>query len=138
MERAAELYPERYDTAALRRVRTVRDFDNHYTAPHSGFRDAEDYYARASALQFVERISVPTLVIHAQDDPFVPYASFLHPALRENTNVVLLAPERGGHVGFVADERRGGGEDRFWAENRVVEFCRMLHEREAGRSVRDN
>jgi predicted alpha/beta-fold hydrolase len=128
MTRAAELYPERYDPAALRHVRTVRDFDTRYTAPHSGFRDADDYYARASALQFVGRISVPTLVVHAQDDPFVPYASFLHRSLRDNPRIVLLAPARGGHVGFVADARRGA-EDRFWAENRVVEFCRMLHER---------
>ncbi|MDT7541010.1 MAG: uncharacterized protein QOE33_914 [Acidobacteriota bacterium] len=132
MRRAAKLYPERYDTNALRQVRTLRDFDTHYTAPHGGFRDADDYYARSSALQFVERIRVPTLVIHAQDDPFVPYESFRHPSLQTNPCVVLLAPERGGHVGFVAGAGRGG-EDRFWAENRVVDFCRMLHEREATR-----
>lgn len=128
MMRAAALYPELYNADALKRVRTVRDFDNLYTAPHAGFRDAEDYYARSSALQFVERIRTPTLIIHAQDDPFVPYASFLHASLKENPCVVLLAPQRGGHVGFVADAR-GDGEDRHWAENRIVEFCRLLHER---------
>jgi predicted alpha/beta-fold hydrolase len=130
MKRAVELYPERYDAGALRQVRTIRDFDELYTAPHAGFRDADDYYARSSALQFVERIRVPTLIIHAQDDPFVPYESFRHPSLQANPCVVLLAPARGGHVGFVADARRGG-EDRFWAENRVVDFCRRLHERSA-------
>jgi hypothetical protein len=129
MLRAAELYPDLYDASALGAVRTVRDFDNRYTAPHAGFRDAEDYYAQSSALRFVERIRLPTLVIHAQDDPFVPYESFLHPALASNPCVVLVTPRRGGHVGFVA--RDTPREDRFWAENRVVEFCRLLHERSA-------
>lgn len=128
MRRAAELYPERYDARPLELIRTIRDFDARYTAPHAGFRDADDYYARASALQFIAAIRVPTLVIHAEDDPFVPFASFRSQALRENPRIVLLAPRRGGHVGFVADSMRDG-EDRFWAENRVVEFCRLLHER---------
>ncbi|MFL6230703.1 MAG: YheT family hydrolase [Pyrinomonadaceae bacterium] len=127
MRRAARLYPERYDARRLKQVSTVREFDEIYTAPHGGFRDADDYYARSSALQFVPSIRVPTLVIHADDDPFVPFDSFRHPSLRENPQVVFLAPRHGGHVGFVADAPHG--EDRFWAENRIVQFCRLLHER---------
>lgn len=127
MRRAAALYPERYDTRRLSLVRTIRDFDSHYTAPHAGFRDADDYYARSSALQFVPSIRVPTLVIHAEDDPLVPFESFRDPALGANPCVVFLAPRHGGHVGFLADGA-GAGEDRFWAENRVVEFCRLVHE----------
>lgn len=133
MRRASALYPERYDTGALKLVRTIRDFDSHYTAPHAGFRDADDYYARSSALQFVPSIRVPTLIIHAQDDPFVPFASFRDASLGANPHVVLLAPARGGHVGFVSDGTHG--EDRFWAENRVVEFCRLLHERDLAKRV---
>jgi predicted alpha/beta-fold hydrolase len=127
MRRASKLYPERYDTRALKLVRTIRDFDSHYTAPHSGFRDADDYYARASALQFVPSIRVPTLIIHAQDDPFVPFAPLRDPSIGANPYVILLAPRRGGHVGFVSDSARR--EDRFWAESRIVEFCRLLKER---------
>jgi predicted alpha/beta-fold hydrolase len=127
MRRAAELYPERYDTRRLALVRTIRDFDSHYTAPHAGFKDANDYYARSSALQFVPSIRVPTLVIHAEDDPLVPFDSFRDPSLTANPCVVFLAPRHGGHVGFLADGA-GVGEDRFWAENRVVEFCRLVHE----------
>lgn len=127
MRRAGQLYPERYDARSLDTVRTVREFDERYTAPHAGFRDAADYYARSSALQFAGRIRIPTLVIHAQDDPFVPYESFLDQTLGANPCcIILLAPPRGGHVGFVA--RNTGVEDRFWAENRLVEFCRLLHE----------
>ncbi|MFN2480367.1 MAG: YheT family hydrolase [Pyrinomonadaceae bacterium] len=126
MRRAAALYPERYDARRLSLVRTIRDFDSHYTAPHGGFRDADDYYARSSALQFVPSIRVPALVIHAEDDPLVPFRSFRDPALGANPRIVFLAPRHGGHVGFLSDA--ANGEDRFWAENRVVEFCRLVHE----------
>lgn len=119
-----KLFPELYDTSPLRHVRTVRDFDEYYTAVHGNFRDADDYYARASALQFIPAVRVPTLIIHAQDDPFVPFASFRDPAIENNPDVLLLTPTQGGHVGFIADD--GRGEDRFWAENRVVEFCRLV------------
>jgi predicted alpha/beta-fold hydrolase len=129
MRRAAALYPERYDARQLKQVHTVREFDEMYTAPHGGFRDADDYYTRSSALQFVASIRVPTLIIHAEDDPFVPFDSFRDPSLSENPCVVFLAPRHGGHVGFVGDAARG--EDQFWAENRVVQFCRLLHERAA-------
>lgn len=126
MRRAAKLYPAQYDTQRLALVRTIRDFDSLYTAPHGGFSDADDYYARSSALQFVPSIHVPTLVIHAEDDPLVPFDSFRDPSLTSNPRVVFLAPRHGGHVGFLGDAT--DGEDRFWAENRVVEFCRLIHE----------
>lgn len=121
------LYPELYDTRDLKRVRTIRDFDERYTAAHGGYRDAADYYEQASARQFIPRISRPTLIIHAQDDPFVPFGSFRHSSISGNPHVILLAPPRGGHVGFVADDSRGD-EDRFWAENRVVEFCSLIRQ----------
>lgn len=123
----ARLFPDSYDTSALERVRTVRDFDDAYTAPHAGFRDAADYYARASALPLLDQVRRPVLVVHAQDDPFVPYTSFTHPNVHGNANVLLLAPDAGGHVGFVA-ARSDDGEDRFWAENRVIQFCRLIDE----------
>ena len=122
MRQAARLYPERYDASELARVRTLRQFDELYTAPHGGFHDAADYYARSSSLPLIPRIRVPTLIIHAEDDPFIPYASLRHPSVRANPRVLLLAPRNGGHVGFIGDGRLDG-EDRFWAENRLIEFC---------------
>jgi hypothetical protein len=127
MREAARLYPERYDASELALVRTLREFDERYTAPHGGFRDANDYYARSSSLPLISRIRVPTLIIHAQDDPFIPYASLLHPSVAANPSIILLAPEHGGHVGFVGDGRTTG-EDRFWAENRLIEFCNLRTE----------
>ncbi|MBA3441318.1 MAG: alpha/beta fold hydrolase [Pyrinomonadaceae bacterium] len=126
MRHKQQLYPDVYDISDLHRVRSIRDFDNRYTARHGGYRDADDYYARASALQFVQHIERPTLIIHAQDDPFVPFSSFLCSSIAENSHILFLAPPHGGHVGFVA--RAAKGEDRFWAENRIVEFCRFASE----------
>ncbi len=72
MRRKEEFWPGRFDLTRLRFVRTVRQFDEFYTAPHFGFKDAEDYYFQASGMRVVERIRVPALVITAEDDPFVP------------------------------------------------------------------
>src|SRR5262249_34292112 len=73
------LQPGVFDLSRLDAIRTVREFDEHITAPHFGFRGASDYYYRASAMRIVDRIRVPTLVITAEDDPFVPSAPFRDP-----------------------------------------------------------
>jgi len=127
MRRKARLFPERYDESRLRGVWSIRKFDDVYTAPHSGFGDAANYYARASSLQFINQIKVPTLIVHAKDDPFIPFDSFRHPDIEANPNVVLLAPEQGGHVGFISADREG--EDRFWAEAIAVEFLKLIARR---------
>ena len=124
MRRKARLFPDRYDESRLRGVWSIRKFDDVYTAPHSGFGNVANYYARASSLQFISRISVPTLIIHAQDDPFIPFESFKHPDIQSNPNVVLLAPQQGGHVGFISADKEG--EDRFWAETMIVEFLKQI------------
>ena len=121
-----KLFPERFDAKDIHRIRTIRQFDERYTASDGGYKDANDYYARASSLPLIERIRVPTLIIHAHDDPFIPFDSLRHPSVAANPHLLLLAPERGGHLGFLAGDTTG--EDRFWAENRVVEFCQLVDE----------
>ena len=113
--------PGRYPMERLREVRSVRGFDDIYTAPHFGFRDAADYYHRASAMRVVDRISVPALVITAADDPFVPVDIFTNPALTRNPRVRLIVTEHGGHCGFVEDASEG--YDGYWAERTIVEFA---------------
>lgn len=117
-----ELFPELFPRNGLERVRSIREFDDAVTAPLCGYGNAVNYYDRASAMNVLEKIRVPTLVITAQDDPMVPYQSVRQPALLANPDITLLAPEHGGHCAFVA---RSGGEERFWAESRIVEFCRF-------------
>ncbi|HXT62200.1 MAG TPA: alpha/beta fold hydrolase [Pyrinomonadaceae bacterium] len=122
----AELFPSLYDVGRLSAIRSIEQFDDRYIAPAFGFADARDYYAKASARRFLTRIRIPTLIIHAQDDPFIPFAP-LREALRDsNPHVLLIAPRRGGHVAFISANPHD--EDRFWAENRLVEFCEMVAE----------
>ena len=117
-ERKRELFPDRYPEVT-RKIRTVREFDDAITAPSAGFRDAEDYYEQSSAKHVLGRIAVPTLVITAEDDPFVPYVSFLAARVDKFERIRFEAPLHGGHCAFISRRR----EERFWAESRVVEFC---------------
>ena len=121
LRRKAEYFPGRFKVDGLRNIRTVRQFDDLVTAPHGGYANAADYYYRAAAARVVDKIAVPTLIITSQDDPFVPFESFRTPGLASNPNIRLLAPAHGGHCSFIS--ATGGGE-RFWAEARIVEFCR--------------
>ncbi len=120
----ARLFAGRYDLARLRRLRSLRDFDDRITAFYCGFGSAEDYYEQASAAQVVARISLPTLVLHALDDPFIRITPASRQKLRENPCVRFVETEHGGHCGFLAPAR--GGSDGRWAEDRVIEFFRRL------------
>lgn len=121
-----KLFPDRYDVSELGSVRTLRQFDNQFTARAHGFAGADDYYYRASAIRVIDQLQVPTLIIHAQDDPFIPFEPLLDPAVTNNPYILLIGPERGGHVAFLS--ANGEDPDVFWAENRVVEFCKLANE----------
>ena len=124
MRYKAKLFPEIYLTngtiRGLRGVRTVRAFDDAITAPFCGFQSADDYYAKSSAMHVLAAIRRPTLIVTAQDDPFVPFSTFDRAAIRDNPEIELLAVRHGGHCGFVSREN---GSERFWSEARLVEFC---------------
>jgi predicted alpha/beta-fold hydrolase len=122
MRYKSSLYPGLFplEFAAFRRIRTVRDFDDVVTARFCGFQDAADYYKRSSASKLLSAIRCQTLILTAQDDPFVPFGPFQNSAIQENPHITLIAPPHGGHCAFISEER---GADRFWAEARIVEFC---------------
>ncbi len=121
--RKCELFPERYTRNGFGPIRTVREFDDEITAPYFGYEDAEEYYQVAGAKKVIGQVRVPMLVITAQDDPFVPYESFLRARVEENSRVEFVAPEHGGHCGFIS---RWSGAERFWAEERIVEWVGEL------------
>ena len=123
--RKAALFPKIYSQDGFGKIRSVREFDDAITAPSFGYRDAQEYYETASARKVVGQVRVPMLMITAQDDPFVPYESFLAALVTENPAIRFLAPEHGGHCAFIS---RHGGVERFWAEARVVEFCEALRQ----------
>lgn len=124
MQYKAGLFPDLYAADGLMRdlarVRNVREFDDAITARFCGFDGAADYYERSSAIHFLQAIRRPTLILAAQDDPFVPFEIFQARAIRENPNVQLVAPRYGGHCAFISRE---SGDERFWCEARIVEFC---------------
>ena len=117
--RKARLFPKIFRRPGWRAMRSLRDFDNEVTARYCGFAGAEDYYARASASPLVGRIAVPTLVIHAEDDPFVKILPQTRAALKGNSLVRLVETKHGGHCAFVGE---ANGYDGRWAERRIVEF----------------
>ena len=112
------LHPGLFDAATVRRARTLREFDNVVTAPLHGFRDTDDYWTRASAKPWLAHITVPTLVLNAKDDPFLPAAA-LPNASQVSAAVTLEQPKNGGHVGFVSGPFPGNIR---WLPERVMAF----------------
>jgi uncharacterized protein len=121
MRRKDRCTPGRFLIDRLSEIRTVRRFDEIFTAPHFGFEDAEDYYHRASAMRVIHRISVPALVIVAEDDPFVPVEPFRDAALAHNQRIELIVTPHGGHCGFL--EAESAASDGYWAERTIVSFA---------------
>jgi predicted alpha/beta-fold hydrolase len=111
--------PAGVDLAAMRRARNFIEFDEAYTAPLHGFRDARDYYARCECGGFLKTIARPTLVINAIDDPFMA-RSMLPEAEALAPDVTLELARRGGHVGFVAEGPRG--RFSWWLETRIAQW----------------
>lgn len=102
----------------LEAMRTFAEFDDCYTAPIHGFRDANDYWTRCSCLPVLDRITVPTLLLNALDDPFLTPECFPHAAAAANPNFTLETPTYGGHLGFVSFNKA----NEYWSEQRVVSF----------------
>jgi uncharacterized protein len=119
-KRKHKLFPGHYPISGLRPVRTVRQFDDVITAPQFGYRDAQDYYENVGAKRVAAQIRVPMLMITAKDDPFVPFSSLVAAKISENPAIRFVTPQHGGHCGFISKHQ---GTERFWAEQRIVEFC---------------
>jgi uncharacterized protein len=117
--RKAELFPAIYSTEGLERIATLRQFDDRITARYSGFLGADDYYHRASSSRVASGIAVPTLVLHALDDPFIRMLPSTRDALVGNPHVRLVESAHGGHCAFLAP---AAGYDGYWAEKTLLEF----------------
>ena len=102
----------------LPRPKRLREFDERYTVPLGGYRDADDYYAQTSVVSRLDRIELPTRIIAAANDPIVPIDPLLAAQLGSQSH--LLATGCGGHLGFVA--RRSDDPDRYWLDWRVIEW----------------
>jgi predicted alpha/beta-fold hydrolase len=109
-----ERFPGLYDDARLRRARTFREFDDLVTAPLHGFRDAEHYWRLSSSGAYLQHVRVPTLLVNARNDPFLPEPALLAAAANASGVVEREFPPRGGHVGFRP----------AWLARRLMEFLR--------------
>ena len=110
-------YPDLFDRARMEAARDLHDFDDVVTGPLHGFRDADDYWTRASSKPLLTNVAVPTLILNARNDPFLP--AFALPTRAEVSSAVTLEfPDQGGHVGFV----HAGREGREWMPRHVTLF----------------
>src|SRR5206468_1679844 len=107
----------RYTPSDFRGIRSIFEIDDKITAPSFGFRGAEHYYATQSSNQFLERIRVPTLIVQAQDDTFIPFDIFEPSIFESNPYLKLIAPEHGGHLGFISRDK-----PRFWLDAVLIEW----------------
>jgi predicted alpha/beta-fold hydrolase len=115
-------FPDAINIDGFKSITTFREYDNRYTAPFHGFRDADDYYTRNASLQFLETIKTPVLLINAQDDPFLTKSCFPTEVAQKSTFLYLEAPEHGGHVGFIKFDKTG----HYWHEQRTSEFLQKF------------
>jgi predicted alpha/beta-fold hydrolase len=120
IRRKEKVRPGYFDLSKLKGIKTVRDFDEVYTAPHFGFLNAEDYYHRASAMRVIDRVRVPALIVTSEDDPFVPSQPFRDPRVTGNRHITLRLSPHGGHCGFVG--AASAEDDGYWAESEIVAF----------------
>ncbi|HTE33348.1 MAG TPA: alpha/beta fold hydrolase [Chryseolinea sp.] len=99
-------------------IKTLVEFDDRYTAPLHGFKDAIDYYTRCSSLHFLKHISIPVLIVNALNDPFLSPTCYPHEAVSGNRSLTLESPRYGGHVGFAQFNKNG----LYWSEERALAF----------------
>jgi predicted alpha/beta-fold hydrolase len=116
------LFPRAYDPNRAVGIRSLREFDDRITALYSGFASADDYYFRAAAARVVDRIAVPTLIMHSLDDPFVTISPETIAAIEANPHITLLRTERGGHCAFLAAPDQASTDDGYWAESTLLRF----------------
>jgi hypothetical protein len=121
----AKYFPNNFDLKRLRGVTSLRLFDDRVTAPYCGFAGADDYYARAAAANVVDRITVPGLIVHAANDPFIRVQPETLRKIAGNPNLTYVETADGGHCAFVG-EPDGNGYDGRWAEREVVEFVKRV------------
>lgn len=107
------------DYDILIKTKSLKEFDNQFTAPANGFEDAVDYWTQNSSKQFLKNIQKPTLLLNAQNDPFLAPPCFPYEEAKKNANFEFLAPKYGGHVGFAQFNKAG----LYWDEEIALKFC---------------
>lgn len=111
-------YPGTFDLKMVKKYTTFYEFDHNVTAKVSGFDGALDYYTRASSKPFLENVAIPTYILSAKNDSFLSDSAYPYEAAKNNPNIYLEVPERGGHVGFAQFGKNG----IYYSEERALDF----------------
>jgi predicted alpha/beta-fold hydrolase len=124
LEAMAECFPQTF--LPPRKPVSIHDFDTIYTAPAAGFQDVDEYYKKCSSKQFLESVKVPTVLLCAQDDPFIPPSVFKD--ARMSLCIESLTPEHGGHMGYISASSTSFGDKR-WMDSVIVEWAQDVFPR---------
>ena len=120
VRRRMQMYPRIYADAQVDRIRSMRDFDEYIVAPYGGFLDADNYYYTVASSRHAASLRVPTLILHALDDPFIRMLPETRDALIANPHVTFIETQQGGHCAFLAPAAESG--DGYWAEKTLLSF----------------
>lgn len=123
--RKAQLFPHVYTRTNFGPIRSLREFDDKIVAHYCGYRDADDYYYRAAAARVIDRVAVPTLIVHSLDDPFIRLTSETREMILANPHIRFIETDHGGHCAYLC---AGGGDEIHWAESTVIAY--LLHQGE--------
>jgi predicted alpha/beta-fold hydrolase len=125
-EKRRELFPDTLKPGAVERITSIDSYDREMVIDYYGFNSVEEYYRQTSALYFLDRLTLPYLIIYSQDDPmFEPdILPQMKQQMAQKPNAHLILTEKGGHIGYVGKSNHV--EDRFWGMNRLLEFCETL------------
>ena len=112
------LFPDQIDLKGYHRIKNFKEFDERFTAPMNGFESAEDYWFQSSCIYHLEKIAIPTLILNALDDPFLPPECFPIEQARKNSHLHLEMPRYGGHIGFMPEVK----DELYYSEQRALAF----------------
>ena len=121
LRQKARHFPGQFDLSRLKGLKSLRQFDDKVTAPYCGFTGAADYYYRAAASRVIGQIAVPTLILHAANDPFIRITTATRAKIASNRYISFHESSDGGHCSFLAE---ANGYDGRWAEREVIEYLR--------------
>ena len=115
-------FSDQIDIPKIMAAKNFYEFDNHFTAPVFGFKDAEDYWSQSSSKQYLENITIPSLLINSKDDSFLSDTCYPYKKAEKNSNLFFLAPDYGGHVGFAQINKK----DTYWTEEQAIQFVEQF------------
>lgn len=118
-----KIFGDKFPLNGVDDIKDLRSFDNIFTGPLHGFKNADDYYAKSSSLFYLDYINIPTLIVNAINDPFLPESCYPREQLKNHTSIWFETPSHGGHVGFMPAAKDGS----YWSERRAFEFIKEHH-----------